>query len=82
MKLTTDELLSLVAGELMAFRREPLTLRCPPKRPTLNRRPKWIKFRNERESLMLSQTSELDDWLNQALSPTTASEEGRPPTEH
>lgn len=40
MRLTNDEYLSLAAGELMAFRREPLTLRCPPKGPALNRRPK------------------------------------------
>ncbi|HKR26291.1 MAG TPA: hypothetical protein VJS11_02515 [Acidobacteriaceae bacterium] len=77
MRLTTDELLSLAAGELMAFRREPLTLTCPPKRPTLNRKPKWMKFRNERESLMLSQTSELDDWLNQVLPPTSVGSQNK-----
>lgn len=72
MILTTEEVLSLAAGELLAIRRrpEPIRLMCQPKLPTLNRKPKPIKVRHAPEQQMLSQTSELLGWLDQVLPPT------------
>lgn len=73
MILTTDELLSLAAGELLLLRREPLKrLSRAPKGPTRNRKPNPMRFGNALERRVLSQTSELLGWLDQVLPATPA----------
>lgn len=69
MVLTTDEVLSLAAGELLSLRREPrpIRLRCAPKPPVRHRKPGSVKFRHAPRLSTLSQTSELRGWLDQVL---------------
>lgn len=71
MILTTEEVLSLAAGELLELRRKPqLTrLRCRPKLP--QPKPEPIKITHAVESAMLSQTSALLGWLEQVMPPTS-----------
>lgn len=70
MILTTEEVLSLAAGELLLLRREPLIrLRHAPPRPVRNRKPKPMKFAYAPERRVLSQTSELLGWVDQVLTP-------------
>lgn len=86
MILTTEEVLSLAAAELLAIRRKPelIRLRCRPKLPTLRPEPKAVRVRHPPKPVMLSQTSELLGWLDKVIPPTALApipnQEDRSPT--
>lgn len=75
MILTTEEVLSLAAGELLAIRRksEPIRLTCRPKLADAPPQAELVKAGREPEPVMLSQTSELLRWLDQIMPPTSLS---------